>query len=194
MEGLTGRRNVFGAELSCRIEMSSENRGTRVGSHRYRSRETRKLMASLVLNSIVRPVNFRRTRCQKYFICLLLSVFFSHPVVALSQQRNHCVWNGHRERSFHTAKYIFCSPFALVYRCNWRCKMWSVILVGGKTWGREAWRDSAMRESAATRSHYKILIGDLRAGRVGTLNINVSSSAVVSPDPCTPGDSEEYVQ
>lgn len=30
VDGLAGRRNVFGVELSCRIEMSSGNRGTSV--------------------------------------------------------------------------------------------------------------------------------------------------------------------
>ena len=46
-----------------------------------------------------------------------------------------------------------------------------------------------MREPAATRSHYKNLIDDLCAARVGTFNINVSSRAVVSSRPNTPGDS-----
>ena len=56
----------------------------------------------------------------------------------------------------------------------------------------EAERDLAMREPAATRSHYKNLIGDLRAARVGTLNINVSSRAVVSSRPNTLGDSSKH--
>ena len=53
MEGLTDRRNVFGTELSCRIEMSSKNRGTRIGSLRYRSRESRKLIAPLLFNLLI---------------------------------------------------------------------------------------------------------------------------------------------
>lgn len=58
MEGLTSGQNVFGAELSCRIEMSSGNRG-RVGWLWYRSRETRKLMPLIVVCSIVRLANFK---------------------------------------------------------------------------------------------------------------------------------------
>jgi len=44
----------------------------------------------------------------------------------------------------------------------------------------------AMRESA-TRPHYKNLIGDLLAARVGTLNINVSALTEVSLHSCIPG-------
>lgn len=47
-------------------------------------------------------------------------------------------------------------------------------------------RDLAVHESA-TRSHYKNLIGDLPAARVGTLNINVSSLAEVSLHSYIPG-------
>lgn len=47
-------------------------------------------------------------------------------------------------------------------------------------------RDLAVHESA-TRPHYKNLIGDLPAARVGTLNINVSSLAEVSLHSCIPG-------
>lgn len=51
-------------------------------------------------------------------------------------------------------------------------------------------RDLAVHESA-TRPHYKNLIGDLPAARVGTLNINVSSLAEVSLHSCIPGAPRE---
>lgn len=51
-------------------------------------------------------------------------------------------------------------------------------------------RDLAVHESA-TRPHYKNLIGDLPAARVGTLNINVSSLAEVSLHLCIPGAPRE---
>lgn len=71
MEGLTDRRNVFGTELSCRIEMSSKNRGTRIGSLRYRSRESRKLIAPLLFNLLILDEMFLYI----YFLVILIVSF-----------------------------------------------------------------------------------------------------------------------
>lgn len=74
MEGLTSGQNVFGAELSCRIEMSSGNRG-RVGWLWYRSREPRKLMPLIVVCSIVPLANFRRTLSLEIFFYIFFFYF-----------------------------------------------------------------------------------------------------------------------
>lgn len=76
MEGLTSGQNVFGAELSCRIEMSSGNRG-RVGWLWYRSREPRKLMPLIVVCSIVRLANFRQILSLEIFFCVFFSIFLN---------------------------------------------------------------------------------------------------------------------
>ena len=77
---MEGRRNVFGGELSCRIEMSSGNRSRGVGSLRYRSRELRKLMAPLeysplLFNLLILDEHFAR---DIYTLSYMQYFFFYH--------------------------------------------------------------------------------------------------------------------